>query len=221
MDTTNSLYGSLCRLFSVITSKEEKDETRKKKRNYPFVGTEIEYEAGQRNRIKSNAFKILFSAQVPEEETSEEHQLQGLIYKLRSAGLTDQAEAVEDAVEELERAGSLQSSIPVLKLLLNIVPLESKKTYSLKIIEAPVIHCAKNDALVLPVDCNLYPTFKQSLFDVPSVDYSKEEPYSLELREKLMSTKRLDELDVAHCRFFITNFHLLLVNIINKQLCFV
>lgn len=199
MEVQSSLYGSLCRLFSLVSPDSGQDDC-DSKRNCHFVGTDIEFECGRRNRYKRRAFEILLSVHAPEESTSSEEQfLQASIYNMRCAGLMKEADAIEDAIEELNRVGCLNDALPVLKLLVSIKPIEDKSIHQLRRIEPTGIEPGGTD---LFVGWELYPMFDQALFEAPIMDYDNEKPYSLAVKEKLSSTNMIDVLDVAHSGLF-------------------
>lgn len=202
MEVENSLYGTLCNFFSLVSSNKNIQEGNTKKTSH-FVGTEIEFETEKRNRAKSNAFKTLFSVHVSEEqESSHEHQLYEHVFNLKTSGLVTQAAALETAIQELGKNGDLDTAFPVIKLLLNINPLNQENHQQLKKIEPESTNHQSPISDILKSDWHLFPMFEERVFQAPKIDYNKEEPYSLGVKEKLKSTWWIDRLDSAHCQLF-------------------
>lgn len=202
MEVENSLYGTLCNFFSLISSNKNIQEGNNTKRTSHFVGTEIEFETEKRNRAKSNAFKTLFSVHASEEqESSHEHELNQIIFNLKTSGLLTQATGLEIAIQELEKNGCLDTAFPVIKLLLNINPLNQENHQQLKKI-VPETTNQSPISDVLKSDWHLFPMFEERVFQAPKIDYNKEEPYLLGVKEKLNSMWWMDRLDSEHCHLF-------------------
>jgi hypothetical protein len=208
----NSLYGSLCQLFTLVSnSTQSRQDKQCRELSHRKQSSGLKESIVVKNKIKCNAFKLLFSTHIAaEEEWTSRSQLYACVFDMRSKGLNDEACALENAIEELDSGGKLDQAMPMLKLISSIKPIKSEHTPHMKKIDpdltflGTVTEAAKQHAgfetALLP--CQSYQVFNSNEFLVPSINYCLDEPYESQFQEKLDSTRQLNEMDVAHSHLF-------------------
>lgn len=124
--------------------------------------------------------------------------------------MNTEAIALENAVEEIDCGGRLEETMPILKLLSKIKPVKCEHTPHMKKIDpdATFIGIAAETAkqhagletALLP--CQSYQLFNPNEFLVPSINYCKDEPYDSQFKEKLDSTRQMDEMGMLNLLFY-------------------
>ncbi len=205
MDKENTLYGSLCQFFSLVSKPNRikgSDQSRVWSR---YIVPEVEQEAKEKKRARREGFTTLLTVHPNEEETFlDEFQLPAWLYKLRTIVPPSEADSVEHGIQELDQSGQLQKVLPVLKLLFSIKPVKNESLHTLKNIDPQSSHCKSDEFKHANEEyqCIPYPIIEKNVFEVPTLNYHIGESCTSNVLLKLQSTQQLDELDVAHRNLF-------------------
>uniref|UniRef100_A0A0N8BFW3 Gamma-tubulin complex component n=1 Tax=Daphnia magna TaxID=35525 RepID=A0A0N8BFW3_9CRUS len=205
MDREISLYGSLCKFFTLVSKSKSSRDGRLNGSSFP----EVELEAKEKKRAKREGFNMLFTTRAIEEDMlPEEFQLSAWIFKLRTLIPCSEGNALENAISELEKISTGQTStiLSVVKLLFYIDPIKNDDLPTLRNINALSYHTQYNEHQTENrwAQCVPYPVIKQQMFEVPPLNFHIGEVYASNIIAKLESTKQLDELDRVHRNLFGT-----------------
>ncbi|XP_057366609.1 gamma-tubulin complex component 6-like [Daphnia carinata] len=205
MDTQNSLYGSLCKFFTLVSKSKSRRDGKLNGSNF----LEVELEAKEKKRAKREGFSTLFTTRAIEDDMlPEEFQLSAWIFKLRTLIPCSEGNALENAISELEKISTGQTStiLPVIKFLVYIDPIKTDDLPSLQNINARSYNneLKKHQTENRWAQCVPYPVIKHDMFEVPPLNFHIGEVYASNIVAKLESTKQLDELDRVHHNLFGT-----------------
>ncbi|KAI9557631.1 hypothetical protein GHT06_017459 [Daphnia sinensis] len=203
MDTENSLYGSLCKFFTLVSKSKSSKDGKLHDSSFP----EVELEAKEKKRAKREGFSMLFSTRTVEEDVlPDEFQLSAWIFKLRTSIPCSEGDAINNAISELEKISNGQNStiLSVVKFLFHIDPIKNDDLPSLRNISARSYHTQYDEHQTENrwAQCVPYPVIKQQMFEVPPLNFHIGEVYASNIIAKLESTKQLDELDRIHRNLF-------------------